>query len=528
MKQNTMRWFNAGVFCIFFLLLLHAIEDPDIWYHMTIGRAVLEQGWIPAEEFYVFTRLGQPAEFHEWGFGLLYHLIQQATGLTGIILANALLGALIIFLLYRTACRRGLSVFASLAAATVAFWLMEFRFTLRPENFLYLALAATLYFTEKYRDSGDWRQLMAIPAIGLILAQAHPSVIMLGLVLAAYITEVIVRPKPDVKQAAQLTLTLMATLIISILNPYGIEQLILPIKFAMETHLLNSITEFLPALSTEFAYRFIIGIALGFFALMGIKKRFSLAEWLILVGFAFLAYQHGRNIALLGLALTLPLATAFDVVIKKRVYQATFAGLCLLLVAIDVLPRHRLSLDIDPWTAPVAGAEIVAQTAPTGNILNFYHLGNYLAWRLGDTHMILIDGRNFRSNAALTLHDTLLRASPGWENTLNRYGIVAVITPATLPYSGNFIPLAFALPNTPGWKLAGREPAGLVFIRNREATGQDCTSVREVWAQAEEELKANLSFYPDSHSSQHALNTVTNTLDAMNDTACETPNIAKP
>ena len=516
------RWFDVAVFALFFVLFLHAVEDPDIWFHMAIGRAVLEQGAVPAQEFYVFTRLGQAAEFHEWGFGLLYHLIQQAAGLAGMVLANALFGALTVFLLYRVARRHGVAPFAALAATLVGFWLLEFRFVQRPEDFLYLALAATLYFVERYRAAGDWRQLLPVPLIGLLLAQLHPSVFMLGLVLGTYVAEAVLRRRPDLKQAAQLLATIVATLGLSVLNPYGVEQLLLPLRFATETALLDSIAEFLPALSTEYASRFVIGVLLGLFALLGIRRRFSLAEWLMLAAFALLAFQHVRNIALLGLALVLPLATALDVVIRRRSWQMALAALCLLLVVIDILPRHRLSLDIEPTAAPVEAAEIIAAQTAGGNILNFYHLGNYLAWRLAGTHRVLIDGRNFRSNAALDLHDTLLLASPGWLRALDRYAIVAVVTPATLPYSGDFIPLAQALATTPGWRLAGREAAGLVFLRDdgRGRPVNRCATQREVWLQAEEELNEGLRDYPDSASIKRSLVVTQSRLAALSNAPC--------
>lgn len=515
MKQDATRWFDAGVFCIFFLLFLHAVEDPDIWFHLAIGRAVWEQGAVPAQEFYLFTRLGQPAEFHEWGFGLAYYLIQQAAGISGMIVANALLGATTLWLLYRAARGSGVSAWSALTATSAGFWLMEFRFVQRPEDFLYLALAATLFFTERYRRSGDWRHLLPIPLVGLLLAQLHPSVLMLGLVLGAYVTEAVARRGAALKQVLPLAATLLATLAISLLNPYGIEQLILPIKFAGETELLADIAEFLPALSTEYAYRFIAGIVLGLLALLGVRRRFSLAQWLMLVAFALLAWQHVRNIALLGLALVLPLATALDGLTAARRQRMPLAVAALLLVAVDALPRHRLAWDIEPTSAPLRGAEIVARETAGGNVLNFYHLGNYLAWRLGGSHRVLIDGRNFRSNPALRLHDSLLLASPGWQGALNRFGIVAVVTPATLPYSGDFIPLAFELANTPGWRLAGREPAGLAFVRDPRRGGGDCATQREVWLQAEEELKENLRTYPDSPASRRSLDITTKRLRSL-------------
>lgn len=531
MKQLAPRWIDVGIFGLFFVLFLHAIEDPDIWFHLTIGRAVLEQGGLPAQEFYVFTRLGQPAEFHEWGFGLFYQLVQQAGGLGGMIIINALLGAATIFLLYRVARNRGISLLAALTAATVGLWLMEFRFVQRPENLLYLALASTLYCTERYRATADWRQLLPIPLIGLLLAQMHPSVFMLGLVLGTYLTEALVRHRPNWRQATPLALTLIATLALSLLNPYGLAQLILPLKFATETELLDSINEFLPALSTVYADHFVAGIVLGLLALTGIKRRFSLAEWLMLVAFALLAFQHVRNIALLGLALVGPLATALERLFERlrgsaeqwpRWPAALTTGV-VLLVAVDVLASHRLSWDIEPTSAPVAGAEIVAQQTPPGNILNFYHLGNYLAWRLAGTHQVIIDGRNFRNNPALTLHDNLLLASRGWQRQLDRYAIVAVITPATLPYSGDFIPLAFELAKTPGWTLAGREPAGLVFIRGEKRARRNCAAEQAVWQQAEEELSDNLTSYPDSESSRRALSKTVMAREKLAHGACAQP-----
>ena len=521
MTKGPARWFDAGVFGLLFLLLLHAVEDPDIWFHMAIGRAVLEQGTVPAQEFYVFTRLGQAAEFHEWGFGLLYHLIQQVGGISAMIVANALLGATTLFLLYRTARGSGVSAWAALAATVAGFWLMEFRFVQRPEDFLYLALAATLFFTERYRRAGDWRQLLPIPLIGLLLAQLHPSVIMLGLVLGTYVAEAVLRPRPEWKQAGALAATIVATLGLSLLNPYGLDQLILPLKFATEKELLESIAEFLPALDTEYAPRFLGGLLLGLFALAGIRRRFSLAQWLMLAAFALLAWQHVRNIALLGLALVPPLATAIDTLVTRRRLQMALAVAAILLVAGDVLPRHRLSFDIEPTSAPVQAAEVIARETRGGNILNFYHLGNYLAWRLAGSHRVLIDGRNFRSNPALALHDTLLLATPGWQRLLDRYRIVAVVTPATLPWSGDLIPLAFELARAPGWKLVGREPAGLLYLRDKTSTGSDCASERQVWQQAEQELSENLRNYPDSETSQRSMQRVRQRLKSLEANGCE-------
>lgn len=502
-------WTNAVIFGVFLVLFLHAIEDPDIWFHMTIGRAILDLGAIPTEEFYVFTRLGDAAKFHEWGFGLIYQIVFMAFGITGVIIFNALIGALTIFILYLILRNRGTSVTASFIAISIGFWLIEFRFVERPENFLYLALAATLYFIDRYRQLTDWRYLCPIPFIGLALSQIHPSVILLGLVMGTYLIEAIARKEPDLKQAFILGLTISVTLLLSLFNPYGLEQLLLPIKFSSNTEFLQNFTEFFPSMSTEYAYRFIIALSLGVFSLIGVRKRFSLAEWIMLIAFSYLSYKHVRDIPLLGIILVLPLATAVENSLRSMRQQLFVALVLISTVATDSARFHNLNFEIDPTLTPISSAEVVAQYSQNPNILNFYHLGNYLAWRLYGSHNVIIDGRNYSDNKSLQLHDALLSAAPGWQQALWRYDIDTVVTPATLPYSGNFIPLAFSLIRDSRWVMLSRETAGVVFIR-RDRIPQDVAvlSERELWLQAKEELTNNLRAYPNSASSLKSMDRV--------------------
>jgi hypothetical protein len=328
--------------------------------------------------------------------------------------------------------------------------------------------------------------------------------------------EQVAKRQPDWRRAGQIAAAMLVTTLVSMLNPYGVDQFILPVTFMLEEGLLASISEFLPALSTEYAPRFLVGVGLAIFALVGVRRRFALAEWLMLVAFIFLAYQHARNITLIGVVLVLPLATALDRLLQQRSRQIVAAALLVLCVAIDAGRLHRLSFDVEPWTAPMQSAETIAQLAPSGNLLNFYHLGNYLAWRLKDSHRVLIDGRNFRDNLSLSLHDRILSASRGWDLLLDKYAIVAAVLPATLPYSGDFVPLAQELVQHPDWVLLGREGAGLLFVRrsiyqrNAPHVAIDSAPLPpiQLWLQARDELRFNLSVYPESQSSRRSLQIV--------------------
>lgn len=505
---KSFHWFNVGIFFIFFLLFLHAVEDPDIWFHMNVGRAVLDQGTVPSEEFYIFTRLGQPSEFHEWGFGLVYHFVYSVLGVPGMVGLNALLGSLTVFLLYVASVNRGFSVEASLIGALLSFWLVEFRFVQRPETLLYLSIAFTIFAMEKYRGNLDWRWLGIIPAATFFLSQGHPSAIMVVFVTGAYLVEVFVKRPFSQKIIFQLTATIILALVVSVINPYGYHQTILPFIFSLQDELLNSLVEFLPALSTEYAFRFVVAICVAVLSLAIIWRRAALAEWVIIIVFAYLAFKHARNIALLGIVLALPVASAFNAFlarIKNKKLTWSAVATCFLLISFDALSVHRLRIDIDPISAPVKGADIVSQLTHSGNILNFMAHGNYLAWRLSGTHKVLVDGRNFNVNDSLIMHDDLLSARGNWQRILDNKKIVAIVTPATLPYSGDFVPLVYQLANHPQWALVMREPAGLTFVRRNLAPLQNVLGEQEVWLQAHEELENNLNYYPDSDSTRESI-----------------------
>ncbi len=93
----------AIIFGLVGISLLRKIFDPDIWFHMVVGREVVRQMQVPGVEFYILPMLGEPGEFHEWGFGVIYYFINQYSGYIGMACINAAIGCGILIFLYRAA-----------------------------------------------------------------------------------------------------------------------------------------------------------------------------------------------------------------------------------------------------------------------------------------------------------------------------------------------------------------------------------------------------------------------------------------
>ena len=155
--------------------------------------------------------------------------------------------------------------------------------------------------------------------------------------------------------------------------------------------------------------------------------------------------------------------------------------------------------------APYMSARLLKQLDARGNILNFYDLGNYLAWELD--RPVFVDGRNYNRNRAVELHDEIFRADPGWQDIINSFDIQAIVTPATLDFSGEMIPLVAALENDPSWILVEQEKAGLLFLRYPVQEGIRVLPKNIIWHQAIEELNGTMALNPDSKETYRSLAT---------------------
>lgn len=514
--QNFVRnWRESAFVTILFLSvfvsLIRKIFDSDIWYHMVIGREVVRQMGVPQVEFYILPRLGEPGEFHEWGFGVLYYLINQYSGYVGMALANAAIGCGILLFLYLAA--RGTAKtewWQSLAVVALVLWVIEPRINIRPETILYLFVAIEIFLLERYIVHRKLSWLIPLPLLAWLLSQAHPSAIFLIGVFGMYaihllLTEAVNKPRIVIELGG----IAVAMTVAAVINPYGLRQLLLPFYFRNDA-VINSVTEFLPVMQTEYAPYFITIAAIGFMAIaLGSKRRWI--DIMLFCFFGYLAFKYARNIALLGIVMFVPIKNAFETWVEwlTKKLPRKYIMLCSVLAGISGIVAAGVGpswgIGIHEENTPYHSAMLIKKYAPRGNVLNFYDLGNYLAWELDAP--IFVDGRNYESNKAEQLHDAIFRADSGWQNTVESFNIQAIVTRATLDYSGEIIPLVTLLENDPEWILVGRERAGLLFLKNTGQKGIPILAKNEIWYQAIEELNETMALNPDSKETYRSLAT---------------------
>ncbi len=511
-EHSSNRTLVSGIiFLVLVFFFCRPIEDYDIWFHMVVGREIVESGKIPEQMFYLLPLMGEPRTFIEWGFGLIYHLVYVATGFGGMALLNGALGAGAIFFVYRavTPYRQLLNPAAILVLVCIAYW-MKFRINYRAEGFLYLALGLEIWVLERYLGKNNWHWLVAVPVIGWVLIQLHPSVIFMLAILGAYAADQIVAPGNNQSRlsiAARYSLVGIITLVAACINPLGWHQVAEPVQLFLESReLMADLTEYAPIMDTSLSHTYSVAVLLGLLAVIFQPQR-RVAYALLLAFFGVMSFLYVRNFGLFCLIASAPatrLAHHIFPATVKPAYQYALTATLLIALIITPLWQGEWGVGQKSNLFPQQAVSRLKKDFPDGgNVLNFFDYGGYLAWSLPSSFKVFVDGSDTKLNRAVQLHDGIFRADSGWESELTRYKIDAIFTPAVMQFSGKHIPLVEELAHHDDWLIVSRESSGMLFIRNTPGA-HGSLDKRQIWEQmaveAEREIKA-YPIHPDSWES---------------------------
>ena len=493
-------WFGWGgsffLFMMFFFLMLIPINDYDIWYHLVIGRRIAEFHSIPSREFYIYTMMNDPAAFHEWGFGLLYYIIYNSFGFTGMAIINAFLGAGICFMLYK-ACGSNCSIIMRFLFCGILLFFVRYRLLYRPENFLFLAMALEVYLLEHYLDTKKNLFLAPLPLICFLLNQVHPSALFVLFIFAMYAIQSALQEElgKRTSELKKMSLFFMASFVFSLLNPYGYAQTFLPLSFGTQKQVLAKIQEFVSITQSDYFFLFVIFVLVTLPAIFIVKNRWFVYSGLFLA-FSYLAYKYARNFALLTIIMYVPLAKGYDMFWQRLLYSGTavrkkfarvtlFAGICLIysfnvfLLAQDGFWGTGVVSDL----VPVKSAQYLKHNPPHGNVFNYYPFGGYLGWMLNGLS-VFIDGRHYTYDRSWQMHDTVLFLKEGWDKVLQEYDVDVIIIPSTMS-RGEIPPVVHYLGCSDDWLLVVDEAAALAFRRNRGSpAGIDHLDKKRIWMNA--------------------------------------------
>ncbi len=410
---------------IIFSMAVVKIGDYDFWYHLRAGQLILETGAIRHLEPFSFAAGDVPWSVQSWLAGVILYVVYSASGLSGVIIFNALLVSLVFLLVYMTIRlteEEGSSIALALVIIVIAAFAVRFRIFVRPHIFEFVFLATLLYILNLYRIKGVNR-LYIIPVIQILWVNIHGSHI-LGLMLPVIFlagaqlssrfggrTDSEGAGSPDLKALTRAMVILFCVnILVTLINPETYRALIFPFLITGQKTYMQNIGEWQPLNLTylwgyglRYTWGFSLLVILAVIGIVKSRRSVDLTGVLLLVIFFVMALKGIRLMAEFAIACApvvywnLVRSGGKEEKKKERILPGAVAVLLLVLVALPLVfisKTYSRGLGVKENIFPERAVDFIESEGIKGNVFNSFGFGDYLAWRSFPEKKVLIHGRN--------------------------------------------------------------------------------------------------------------------------------------
>jgi len=458
-----------------FVMAARVSMDTDTWWHLRAGQWIVDHHAVPQVDPFSYTRYGQPWRYPGWLVEAPMYLIFRALGPGGLNLWTAFMVTVTFAVLWG-----GLSggpflrAFALVFAAVVSavYW------AARPYLVTFLLAAVSLRLLEDWR-AGRRDRLIWLPVLMVVWANSHGGFAVGFILWGVYFTAALLRwvskreegGRPAVRRLALIGLLMVLAVC---LNPSGPVMLLYPFKTVGIESLRDYIQEWQSPNFHDRAVQPFAWALLALFGALGFSRRqISREEFLLSTGFTYLSLIAARNVALFALIFPLvltrhlaPTLARWEDRLKLDATPSRLQRLNRVLIGLLVVAAMGKAALVWPlevnervWRdmLPVDAVAFLRERRPPGRLFNAYDWGGYLVWALPE-YPVFVDGRtDLYGDEIISQWLQVVRAEPGWEDVLDRWGVnLVLIRPSR--------PLVRVL-EAEGWKQLYSDDVAVVYGR---------------------------------------------------------------
>ncbi len=125
------------------------LSDGDAGWHMRVGQWILEHGRVPTQDFFSFSKAGQPWFAWEWLSDVIFALAHSWIGLKGVLWLSAALFMALVGVLFLRVGRAGANIFIALPLTMLAVGVIRIHLLARPHMFTLLFVVLAMWLIEK-------------------------------------------------------------------------------------------------------------------------------------------------------------------------------------------------------------------------------------------------------------------------------------------------------------------------------------------------------------------------------------------
>jgi hypothetical protein len=486
-KSPIMLWISlSAVFLCGAFLGIREIVSPDIGFHLSTARWILENRALPQTDFLSWTVTDHPYIDLQWIFQLLMYGAEQAGGAAWIAaVTTALTLAVGALMLLRT--RRHLGFLPHSSAWLLLLFFLSTLWEPRPHMLSWVYGSLILLILEEY-TRGCKKGLPALPVIMLLWVNSHSLFILGTVIIGAYcFSEGIIKRG---KACKPLFFWAVAAGLACLLNPYHIKGLLFPLTQFMDIQAVSAykstasgIGEFTSPFSVSRYFiegRFVLFQArlfwqaftlLSMAGIAAFRKNMRLAEWILFAGFLYIFNSANKNFGYYAMAV-FPVACGGLAMIESRLHRKwnhTAAAGCTataMLVAVLVITGqwystlwddNRCSAGFSNSVLPVEACDFINRHNIRGRILNSWDDGGYIAWTTRQKVFIYSHGEVMGD--AFYREYVKAKQPGGFEAALKKYRPEIILVPfKTAPY------WLYFLDRQPDWRLVYADAVSALYL----------------------------------------------------------------
>ena len=398
-KKILLIIFTIVVFVLVSLILCNKDMQNDTFYTIKVGQSIEKFGVDMKDHFSFIPNLKYT--YPHWLYDLGIYKIYKHLGFTGLFLSNIVLTFILCSSMFLTSYKinknYGISLIVSLF---VSAFLNPF-ITVRAQLASYIILLLILYFIEKLRNDGKYRNIVVIGLLSILLANIHAAlypivlVLFLPFLVSDYLYNFIKPSKDSIvvidkpKNTKLLLLTMLVCTLCGFLSLSGMSY-----TYTLLIMLGNStsiIEEHAPTSMSNNPFLFAF---LGMLVIVVLTKKFKikLNDLFMIGGLFLLALLSLRSFALFIILSIFSFVRIFSTIEKNYLkhiditYALTMPRFMLIVIIILVVTslftfRYELKEDyVDSKSYPVEMVKYIKENIDYENmrIYNEYNVGSYL------------------------------------------------------------------------------------------------------------------------------------------------------
>jgi hypothetical protein len=479
---NRWRSLLPGPAELVFLMLLgiilvggrHALfHDPGTFWHLRLGRDILETRMLPVSDTLMFTHAGAPWIDQSWGFDVLLALLVDCAGWDVVVALTAALLAGVYAALTMVLVRGGISPAVAVGVAVLAAAAGAHHFLIRPHLFTLALVFVSLQLCSRQHEQGGW-SVFFVPGLTALLANLHGGFIALPLIVAtAAVGHAVSGPWDGERkrQVVRFAMAFLACCLAGLINPYGIALYRHVGELLFSSGVTAMIDEYQPApfghpraLILEWIVLALIGLPVFVSAR---PSRYAMVHLLVWLHLALTSIRHAPLFALAAAPVLATLIDGLPLTFRcwwkkpeSRPFwiPASLAGLVLLVA----LPVPLGGFDWREW--PLDALVTLDRQPASGRLFHELNWGGLIAAECRPPRLSYADDRfELIGRDGVVELGQALDGGPAWDTVRDRDRIDLVLI---RPDRG----LARRLECDPDWRILHRDEIAVLFARGRAAS----------------------------------------------------------